>query len=326
MSRDEMNKQAFREEAGDLLCELETSLLELEAAPDDAELIDRVFRAMHTIKGSGAMFGFEAIARFTHDLETVFDMVRNGEVPVTKELLDVTLAARDHIKRLLDGPDTLSGDDERQGQDIVRRLLALAPGANAAGPADQGGPGPEKAAAAEGREETICRIRFKPDADIHRSGTRPLALLDELSELGRVRATAHLGNIPALEECAPESCYVWWDLILITEEGVNAVRDVFIFVEDQSEISIEPIGKDGVLEDEAAYKRLGEILVDRGEIEPRELQKVLGEQKRLGELLIGAGAVTEDQVRAALVEQNAVRAAKRGRQADEGAASIRVAA
>ena len=94
----------YRDEAGELLVELEASLLELEETPDDMELINRVFRAMHTIKGSGAMFGFDEIALFTHEVETVFDLVRNGKMTVTKRLLDLTLQSRDHICYLLSLP------------------------------------------------------------------------------------------------------------------------------------------------------------------------------------------------------------------------------
>jgi len=65
----------FLEEAYELIAELENALLELEENPDDMDLIGRVFRAMHTIKGSGAMFGYENIAEFTHELETAFDLV-----------------------------------------------------------------------------------------------------------------------------------------------------------------------------------------------------------------------------------------------------------
>ena len=85
----EQHVAAYREEAIELLTELETSLLDLEETPDDKDLISRVFRAMHTIKGSGAMFGFDDIARFTHEAETVFDLVRNGKMEVTKELLSL---------------------------------------------------------------------------------------------------------------------------------------------------------------------------------------------------------------------------------------------
>ena len=72
MSDDE-SREIFREEAYDLLGELESTLLELETCPNDLGMVNRVFRALHTIKGSGAMFGFEDIAAFTHDLENVFD-------------------------------------------------------------------------------------------------------------------------------------------------------------------------------------------------------------------------------------------------------------
>jgi len=94
----------YVEETRELLGELERGLLELEANPEDAERVDACFRAMHTIKGGGAMFGFEEISRFTHGVETVLDRVRAGQIPVTKELLSLTLAARDHILGLLDIP------------------------------------------------------------------------------------------------------------------------------------------------------------------------------------------------------------------------------
>jgi HPt (histidine-containing phosphotransfer) domain-containing protein len=93
----------FREEAAERLAELEATLLELEESPADAELIGRAFRAMHTIKGSGAMFGFDDIAAFTHQLETVFDNVRNGKLAITPALIGLSLRAKDVIRAMLDG-------------------------------------------------------------------------------------------------------------------------------------------------------------------------------------------------------------------------------
>src|ERR1051326_911126 len=98
------HRDAYIEEASELLRELEAALLELEKTPRDSDLIGRVFRALHTIKGSGAMFGFDAIASFTHELETEFDHVRDGRSEVTPELIGVTLKARDHIQELLAVP------------------------------------------------------------------------------------------------------------------------------------------------------------------------------------------------------------------------------
>ena len=98
----EIDTSAFTEEAYELLSELEDSILELEERPGDKDLLDRVFRAMHTIKGSGAMYGFEAVAEFTHEVETVLDVARNGGIAVSKRLIDLTLQARDQIRVILD--------------------------------------------------------------------------------------------------------------------------------------------------------------------------------------------------------------------------------
>jgi chemotaxis protein histidine kinase CheA len=96
--------QTFIEEAFELLSDLEAALLELEENPSDTELIGRVFRALHTIKGSGAMFGFDNVAQFTHKIETVFDDVREGKLPVTEELVSLTLKARDLIRLMIEAP------------------------------------------------------------------------------------------------------------------------------------------------------------------------------------------------------------------------------
>jgi two-component system chemotaxis sensor kinase CheA len=98
-------KQAFQDEARELLGELESALLELDQNRDDREVLGRAFRALHTIKGSGAMFGFDDIAGFAHNLETAFDQLRNGELAATSDLINLTLAAGDHIKSMLDQAD-----------------------------------------------------------------------------------------------------------------------------------------------------------------------------------------------------------------------------
>ena len=126
-SPQEQHIATYREEASELLAELETSLLELEDNPQDNDLINRVFRAMHTIKGSGAMFGFDDIARFTHEVETVFDQVRNGKMQVTRCLLDLTLQARDQITAMLDASAGGPLADEANGQRIIDGLQQLLP-------------------------------------------------------------------------------------------------------------------------------------------------------------------------------------------------------
>src|SRR5215475_7087583 len=86
-------REAFREEAREVIVELESALLELNDRPADLELVGRAFRALHTIKGSGAMFGFDEIAKFTHHVESAFDKLRNGQLAATSDLINLSLAA-----------------------------------------------------------------------------------------------------------------------------------------------------------------------------------------------------------------------------------------
>lgn len=103
MSQIDLN-ETFRNEVSELLDRLEQSLLDLEGRPTDQALVDSSFRALHTIKGSGAMFGFEHVAGFTHEFETLFDRIRKGEAAISNDVISISLAAKDHIRSLVDNP------------------------------------------------------------------------------------------------------------------------------------------------------------------------------------------------------------------------------
>jgi len=317
----DVHRQAFKEEAYELLSELESSLLELEERPDDSDLIGRVFRAMHTIKGSGSMFGFDDIASFTHEVETIFDMVRNGKLEVTKILINLTLAARDQIKLMLDNSDTGGGADLKESGRIIAGLRALVACEVPAAPLVEANP----VQSAFGAQVTY-RIRFAPSREIFSRGSNPLNLLCELRELGPCSVVAQAGALPVLEEMDPEACYVYWDIILTTDQGLNAIRDVFIFVEDDCELTIEAVAAHDELSAEAGYKKLGEILLERGDISFEEMAGVLAKQKRFGELAVASGIVTEMKVESALAEQRHVQAVRQEKSSAEVGNSIRVPA
>lgn len=94
-------RNSFKERAYELLVEIEDSLLELEKRPADSELLWCSLRAAHTLKGSGAMFGFDSISQLAHEVETVLRMAIEGHLTFTREVIDVTLAAHDHIHKAL---------------------------------------------------------------------------------------------------------------------------------------------------------------------------------------------------------------------------------
>ena len=313
-------RDVYKTEVYELLSELETSLLELEERVDDQELIGRIFRALHTIKGSGAMFGFDDIAEFTHEMETVFDLVRDGRITVTKELVDLALLAGDHIREMLDAFDGGGELNGVRGREIIESLGKILPRTEDNKEEREGEASPEFQ-----REEITCRIRFRPDSDIFSTGTNPILLINELRGLGECQVIAHRNGIPRLRDMNPETCYTYWDVILNTSKGIDAVKDVFIFVEDDCELKIDVIDGSQNL-DEEDYKRLGEILIERGDLAQEDLQKVLGDQKRVGEMLVGAGLIDSEKVESALVEQEHVRGIRKKRQATESSFTIRVPA
>ncbi len=313
--------ETFREEAGEQLVELEVALLKLEEAPQDMELIARIFRSMHTIKGSGAMFGFAAIASLTHEAETVYDLVRNGEIPVTKELVNRSLAARDHICNLLEDEDC----DPERGKELVAAFRQLLPKSepDIAEVAAVGAAAPVEQLT---DTEVTYRIRLQVAQKIIVTGTRPQALLRELGEMGPHQIVAHTQSIPLLDQIAPEDCYTSWDIILTTNQGINAIKDVFIFVEDDIELKIEVIDDDSFGDGDVDYLRIGEILLDRGDISQEELDRFLGLNKPIGQKLIDSKMVPQEKIEAALKEQQMVRDARSKRQTQAAASSVRVPA
>lgn len=323
--------EAYKEEAYELLGELETSLLELEESPEDIELISRVFRAMHTIKGSGAMFGFDKIASFTHEVETAFDLVRNGELSVTKELINLTLLSRDQIRAMLDEYGGGASVDEAKSQEIIIAFKKLVKEGSGGSQSDDvsGAAVSQLSADEHGGEvessDVTYRVRFKPEQELFMSGTNPVLLLNELRELGHTVIIAQTHEVPNLKDIDPEKCYTYWDIILTTERGVNAIKDVFVFVEDSCELNIDEVETgDSFSDDDEGYKKLGEILIERGDVKTQDLQNVLGKQKKVGEILVDSGIVKADQIQSALAEQKQVKKAKETRQKTESSASIRV--
>lgn len=333
MATEDLNRIAFVEEAADLLVELEAALLELEESPGDADIVDRVFRAMHTIKGSGSMFGFDDIASFTHEVETVFDLVREGKLSVTREMLDLTLRSRDHIASLLRCAEKGEVPDTNQESQIIQGLRSLVPegAVSAADGAFSGDPAQDLS----DKGLITYRIRFRPARHIFRTGNNNIALLEELKEMsenGMFHHFCHLDELPALEDMDPESSYLWWDILLSTRAPETAVRDVFIFVEDDCSLEISIVDIEGAPDREHGYKRLGEILVERGDITVEELIETLSSRKRLGDLLKESGKVSREQVESALAEQKVVRRSREVRtpaaapQLTAAQSSIRVAA
>lgn len=232
--------QVFRTEAAELFEQIEGGLLDLLHDLTDQDQIDAVFRGLHTLKGSGAMFGFEALAAFTHHCETAFDRVRKGEVPATSELVAAVLEAQDHMQALVENPHGVPGDG---GELLLARLHAAVGNGNRSGvithvPVQTATPETAKP------KTTTWEIRFRLPANAMANGTNPLGLLDELDELGDCEIVADTSTVPALDTLNPSDLHLGWTVRLTTGQPQSAIDDVFIFVMDDMEIDIREITAD----------------------------------------------------------------------------------
>ena len=224
--------ETFRQEARELLEQLEQGLLDLDRNRTDSDLVNSVFRALHTIKGSGAMFGFTAVAAFVHEFETAFDRVRKGQIAITSDLVAVALGAMDHIESLIED----AGASPAAGEPILATLRGIVEPDRFPSAPMSAAPAPKAAAAPD--EASDWRIRFHLPHDALLYGTNPLLLLREIAEIGATRVTALTDAVPALDDIDPEKTYLGWQVDVTAADPRPALDDVFLFLKEGMDLSI----------------------------------------------------------------------------------------
>jgi two-component system, chemotaxis family, sensor kinase CheA len=244
----------FIAESRDLLRAMEDALLQVERTPDDAALINEIFRAAHTIKGSAGLFGMERIVAFTHLLESLLDRVRDGELALDSGRVALLLACGDHLLQLVEHCDggVPPASALARGDELAQRLQADLPAAPAALPAAAAGPATGEAprpghGAAAGHWH--LSLRFGPD--VFRNGMDPLSLFSYLATLGRVlHVETVLDHLPPLAELDAETCHLGFEVAFDADCGSDAIEGAFEFVREDSRLHFLPPG--GSLADFAA--------------------------------------------------------------------------
>ncbi len=120
----------FLVEAFEMIEQIDQDLVELESNPDDLELLNKIFRVAHTIKGSGSFLNLDVLTRLTHHMEDVLNKARKEELQITPDIMDVILESVDMMKALLEnirdeGTDVTDGIDI---EPVVAKLNAISEG------------------------------------------------------------------------------------------------------------------------------------------------------------------------------------------------------
>ncbi|WP_207531961.1 chemotaxis protein CheA [Desertivirga arenae] len=229
-------KSSFTEEAHELIAEMESSLLQLEQNPDDNNLIQQVFRAMHTLKGNSSMFGFKVIAEFTHHFESIYEFIRSGQQKATKEILDISLASLDHLSALVDDDSISSVDDQKKHAQLTAKVVAIV---NAIQHTSAFNPTeliPEELNSEDGLKTYL--IHFRPHRHFFYNGSNPLYFIDELQALGECIIEIITDDIPAFADIDPTLCYTSWKIRLETKSDQAQIKQVFLFAEHISDLEI----------------------------------------------------------------------------------------
>jgi two-component system chemotaxis sensor kinase CheA len=331
MNREQM-LNTYVTEARELLVELEDGVLALENNPSDPETLNLIFRAAHTIKGSGGIFGLDAIVNFSHHVENVLASMRDGDIAFNAELGDALLECRDHISTLVEeAAEGRTEPDEQivqQGQALLEKLNQHA---NIKPPSVD-------TPTAANNDQTVATagqwhlsVRFSPN--IFMSGADPLRVLHGLEDVAETVCIEPVLDslLQAGSAYDPEQCYLGFE-IQLQGSALNhaAIRDVFEFVEDDVELQIlAPASQfsdyiqliESLPEDDL---RLGEILVACGAITENDLKQSLASIKtpKIGQVLVDNQKTDPKLIEAALEKQSKVKR----RQAANSQASIRVPA
>ena len=241
--------EKFKVEVSEYFERLESGLLQLEQDPENLLIIGEIFRIMHTMKGSGGMFGFDLLSDVTHDLESLFEIFRSKEKIVDSEVISFTLNAIDGLKQLMVEDPTdenrllaskLKSDTQLQitrfSQTQLNSEIGILPGNSAEN-------------SVEAKQITYY-ISFVPDENILINGTNPLYLIDELNALGECNIQVSFDRLPPLAEIDPLNCYISWYLFISTSESVDTLQDVFIFVANNALITIRKVANENVIHKE----------------------------------------------------------------------------
>jgi len=222
----------FFEESREGLDAMESGLLALESGQQDAEIINSVFRAAHSIKGGAGTFGFDAIAGLTHVLETLLDELRAGKRALEPVAVDAMLASVDVLRALLREAEHGQPADPAAVAAIKTRLEAILSG--------QAAPAAAAAATPSEPEPEAWQIAFVPSPSLFMSGNDPLRIIRELEHMGPLQVAARLERLPGFEQLDPLEAHLAWDLGLVGRIPRSQLEDTFAWVVDDCELDIRP--------------------------------------------------------------------------------------
>lgn len=258
MSSDPLDeiRVVFFQECSDLLEELEDGLYAMRDGEETDDTVNAVFRAVHSIKGGAGAFGLDLLVSVSHQFETVLDKVRSGTLETSPDLIELFMRCADKLNDLVSAAKNGVESDPSVCAELVEALKKYddpgaveAPAAPAASaPASDGdgfqvapldfdfGSDEEEAAAAP------WSVTFKPHAELYKRGNDCCNLVSILLDMGATSARIEMNDAPIWSDLATDTPHLVWHVEMPGETSEDAIREVFEFVEDDCDLTLERAG------------------------------------------------------------------------------------
>lgn len=268
-------KATYFDECSELMNELEEQFAAIESGERDADRLNAVFRAIHSIKGGAGAFGFSGLVGFAHAYETLLDYVRDGRVEMTDDVVTLCIRANDivadHINAAQTGEELAAdygaeekqrfdaiargqrGDEDEWSGEIIEEFdIEFTPVRVELAVEEE--PEAVVEAVAEAEADTFeappmpavpghWEVRFTPFRQLYSRANDPLLLFRELGALGEINVKAILTDVPALSDFEPFGVYCSWEISLFAPDLTEAaIREVFEFVDGDCRIEVVPLG------------------------------------------------------------------------------------
>ena len=232
--------ESFFDESQEGLDLMESGLLKLRPGEHDSESINEVFRAAHSIKGGGGIFGFGEISDFMHGVETMLDQLRSETREVTQDITTLLLETVDCARHMFKSARNKQPHDIEHAQTLQNRIQAVL---------DEGAVKIETSPTQTTQivENNIAPseagpsnwdIDFKPHAGMLAKANDPLRMIRELDGLGELKSTVSIQQLPSFDQLDPAECYLSWNLQLEANTSENEINDIFAWVADECDLSI----------------------------------------------------------------------------------------
>lgn len=312
----------FVSDATECLEQLEAELLLLEKNPENRNILDSVFRRMHTLKGNAAVVQYGEVEWFAHVAESVLIRLRERILRPDPDLISVLLACCDHLRFLIYQLDYIGSHSPEFAETDRARLIGLMVGYLGDDEAISGLQNPEES---RNSEDHLWHLSLKFEHDVFLRGLDPVDFIRHVSTIGKI-VTVQVCR-EALPEPAtfnPESCYLAFDLDVETTADRQRIEDIFSFMGDSCHIVLTPPNRDVTryvkrIESFAEELQTGEMLMRAGAITPAELSRGLRKQRDtesqrrlLGDILVEEGIVNPEVIQAALLRQDEIKISTRG--------------